>query len=153
MLFLPWTPYTLKVPPKNLAPPLIFEHFPGPPREFFKKNLAPPLRLGGGWCHGNVRLRQHSSIQIWLLEYQFFKILERSKFEYTLKNLWLWTFSIDLLKWLLHIQVFASTKKEFVRKKYKSVQIWVHLSYRLRPFFEFRILKIQIMVAILLSLI
>ena len=28
-------------PPKNLAIPLIFENFPGPPKEFFQNMLAP----------------------------------------------------------------------------------------------------------------
>ena len=34
-------------PFKNLAPPLIFEKFKGPPKKFFQKFLAPLLKLGG----------------------------------------------------------------------------------------------------------
>ena len=37
----------LPPPPKNSAPPLIFEKFPGPPKKFVQKLLATPLKLGG----------------------------------------------------------------------------------------------------------
>ena len=33
--------------PKNLAPPLNFGNFPGPPLEIFPKIFSPPLKLGG----------------------------------------------------------------------------------------------------------